>query len=379
MKLTGIVTDGAAAMIGQHNGVATSYIVTCAGKCKLKCWIPKKISSVSVSSIKCKNKKCQTMNMSCLKMEGKSGVFQRGYGKVLPRLYIGNIFDAFNYSILQDYGITHIVSIHEKAEPRFQSINYYIIKVKDSDRANIKKFIPDCLQFIHLCRRGNSANTTHSSNFNEKLIEFVEIPNKTAYTISEKLLALLQNNNLSPNNIITDTEPTNVGCRNGVVVRLQRVYPDCTFSPCKLHVLDLILKHQWIHLFLNVTVGPIFLYEFVKSLHDDWKRFIAIYRNAVNSISPIYDDLPNDEKRRKDYFVAGLSRSTAIVVAYLMVLYQCPFNRCFQFVKSCRPTVKPNSGFIKQLKSLDIAKLKSNVECNPEEFQIFNNKDLKKY
>ncbi|OAF69044.1 hypothetical protein A3Q56_03183 [Intoshia linei] len=83
---------------------------------------------------------------------------------------------------------------------------------------------------------------------------FVEIPNKSAYIISEKILSILKQYKLSPINIVTDTEPTNTGCKNGVIVRLQRVYSDCTYSPS-------------------------------------------------DSNLPFYDDLPKDEERRRDYLL----------------------------------------------------------------------------
>ena len=45
----------------------------------------------------------------------------------------------------------------------------------------------------------------------------------------------------------------------------------------------------------------------------------------------------------------GVSRSTTIVIAYLMYTYKTDFYTAFQKLKSVRPIVKPNEGFMKQL------------------------------
>ena len=47
----------------------------------------------------------------------------------------------------------------------------------------------------------------------------------------------------------------------------------------------------------------------------------------------------------------GISRSATIVIAYLMNTYRTNFDVAFQKLKSVRPVVKPNKGFIRQLES----------------------------
>ena len=47
----------------------------------------------------------------------------------------------------------------------------------------------------------------------------------------------------------------------------------------------------------------------------------------------------------------GISRSATIVIAYLMNTYRTDFNTAFQKLKSVRHVIKPNKGFIRQLKS----------------------------
>lgn len=47
---------------------------------------------------------------------------------------------------------------------------------------------------------------------------------------------------------------------------------------------------------------------------------------------------------------AGVSRSVSVVIAYLMKHYGMSFDEAFKFVKSKRSFVRPNVGFVEQLK-----------------------------
>ena len=50
----------------------------------------------------------------------------------------------------------------------------------------------------------------------------------------------------------------------------------------------------------------------------------------------------------------GVSRSATIVIAYLMYTYKADFYAAFQKLKSVRPIVKPNAGFMKQLQEYQL-------------------------
>lgn len=50
---------------------------------------------------------------------------------------------------------------------------------------------------------------------------------------------------------------------------------------------------------------------------------------------------------------AGISRSSSIVIAYIMYKYKLTLQEAYQYVKSKRAIVEPNSGFMKQLKTLE--------------------------
>eukprot|EP00118_Oscarella_pearsei_P008055 m.40617 g.40617 ORF g.40617 m.40617 type:complete len:74 (+) comp32986_c0_seq3:663-884(+) len=54
---------------------------------------------------------------------------------------------------------------------------------------------------------------------------------------------------------------------------------------------------------------------------------------------------------------AGISRSTAIVCAYIMKAKEMSFDEALDLVKSHRPSAKPNEGFAKQLREITTEKL----------------------
>ena len=49
---------------------------------------------------------------------------------------------------------------------------------------------------------------------------------------------------------------------------------------------------------------------------------------------------------------AGVSRSSSVVIGYLILMRNLEFNEAFDLVKSKRPCIQPNVGFVKQLKQL---------------------------
>ncbi|XP_027034030.2 dual specificity protein phosphatase 19b [Tachysurus fulvidraco] len=62
-----------------------------------------------------------------------------------------------------------------------------------------------------------------------------------------------------------------------------------------------------------------------------------------------------DNARKQDGIVllhcnAGVSRSASVAIAYLMAKNKLPFQDAFHRVKSARPSIQPNAGFLIQLK-----------------------------
>lgn len=58
---------------------------------------------------------------------------------------------------------------------------------------------------------------------------------------------------------------------------------------------------------------------------------------------------------------AGISRSSTIVVAYMMAKYGIEFDEAVQRVRSKRGCICPNTGFESQLKSIGVQTLRSYI------------------
>ncbi len=50
---------------------------------------------------------------------------------------------------------------------------------------------------------------------------------------------------------------------------------------------------------------------------------------------------------------AGISRSTTIIIAYLMKYMNMSYDNAYAYVKDKRIVINPNSGFVKQLRQLE--------------------------
>ncbi|XP_020289127.1 dual specificity protein phosphatase 19 [Pseudomyrmex gracilis] len=50
---------------------------------------------------------------------------------------------------------------------------------------------------------------------------------------------------------------------------------------------------------------------------------------------------------------AGVSRSPAIVIAYLMIVTKLSYDEAYDKVKAARSCIRPNDGFVKQLRSIE--------------------------
>jgi len=61
-------------------------------------------------------------------------------------------------------------------------------------------------------------------------------------------------------------------------------------------------------------------------------------------------------KQNKNVLVhchAGISRSSTIVIMYLMVKYKITMTKAYEYVKSRRSIIRPNNGFCAELNRLD--------------------------
>jgi protein-tyrosine phosphatase len=86
---------------------------------------------------------------------------------------------------------------------------------------------------------------------------------------------------------------------------------------------------------------------------DDMPQQNINVNNTLFRVIDIIDSyLQNGQKVLVNCF-AGVSRSSTIVIAYLMYRYNLLLEEAFQFVKSKRIIIQPNPGFISQLKYLE--------------------------
>lgn len=61
-------------------------------------------------------------------------------------------------------------------------------------------------------------------------------------------------------------------------------------------------------------------------------------------------------KQNKNVLVhchAGISRSSTIIIMYLMVKYKITIEKAYEYVKSKRSIIRPNNGFYNELNRLD--------------------------
>ena len=89
-------------------------------------------------------------------------------------------------------------------------------------------------------------------------------------------------------------------------------------------------------------------------------------QNLIKYFSPTFEFIDRSFKTGGRVLVhchAGISRSSTIVIAYLMYKYGMDFSKAFDITKKARSIVHPNYGFILQLNVLN--------DIKPEERKIF--------
>lgn len=135
---------------------------------------------------------------------------------------------------------------------------------------------------------------------NDKLVEFQQIPNKKSVTISSVLVSIISKFNIQI--IVSDTEPTITGSKAGVIKLIKNNFPQINYEPCRLHLLDLVLRYQVAYYLGDVpSTSPDIPYDFVRYICDNWKEVTESY-SASHTLQPsFFDDLPVNESRRDDY------------------------------------------------------------------------------
>lgn len=139
--------------------------------------------------------------------------------------------------------------------------------------------------------------------YDERLIALRELNNKTAACVSNTILSVLSGSSLTPQVCISDTEPSNTGKKNGVFARLKNEFPCLTYEPCRLHLLDLILKHEMEARFKEFTTSPNLEFHFVRDIYLNWSKYKEKYNTLAVGEMPenYYSLLPKGPEKRSDY------------------------------------------------------------------------------
>lgn len=80
--------------------------------------------------------------------------------KVLPGLYVGGILGTNRQQLLSEKKITHVLSILD-SRIEDKDFTHKFIKASDSVTEDLKRFFPECVDFIHECRCGGGSVYVH--------------------------------------------------------------------------------------------------------------------------------------------------------------------------------------------------------------------------
>jgi len=87
-------------------------------------------------------------------------------------------------------------------------------------------------------------------------------------------------------------------------------------------------------------------------IHDSPDEdMLALLIKIMPHLVQLYRSNPN--MRILFHCYAGVSRSSSVAIAYLMVVYNFPLRRALEMAQTRRPIVKPNPGFIKALQEFE--------------------------
>jgi protein-tyrosine phosphatase len=119
----------------------------------------------------------------------------------------------------------------------------------------------------------------------------------------------------------------------------------------------LFLKRNNIQLIVNVTKDIKIDYDglgfdYIKVIRipiDDIDTETLNQNNALDEALSTMKKYIDENKGVLVHCRAGVSRSASVVLAYLMKYYNIDFNQAFDYLRSKRPIISPNAGFITQL------------------------------
>lgn len=125
-----------------------------------------------------------------------------------------------------------------------------------------------------------------------------------------------------------------------------------------------LLKTHTIRHILSLGVEPFVKYE---GIEYDFVDFLDLpefdISSAIKECLRVIDRCIGDNVLV--HCNAGVSRSATIVIAYLMAREGLTFEESYDKVKSARSCIKPNAGFVRQLRIM--SRLKDTLKSKPDQ------------
>ncbi|CAB4391177.1 unnamed protein product [Rhizophagus irregularis] len=178
-------------------------------------------------------------------------------------------------------------------------------------------------------------NLSGGSNYwetEEKILKFLDQQKKQ---IKDSEQSLKKSNDSS-------NESNEIGDKvidNGIVVIGKAVDNKFIDKAVENEINDKVVDNEIVplrYLKINITDDP------SSNISKHFHECIDFIENAKSTNGRVYV-----------HCLAGISRSTSIVIAYLMNSQKIHYNQAFNLVKEKRPNVKPNQGFVEQLRKFE--------------------------
>eukprot|EP01084_Bolivina_argentea_P256649 432167_1 len=85
-----------------------------------------------------------------------------------------------------------------------------------------------------------------------------------------------------------------------------------------------------------------------------WETIEKYFNEGINFINnALNTSNKNNNNRVLCHCISGVSRSSTIIIAYLMKIYKMSYIKAYQYTEKRRQIIEPNPGFVQQLKSFE--------------------------
>ncbi|XP_011870470.1 PREDICTED: dual specificity protein phosphatase 19 [Vollenhovia emeryi] len=168
--------------------------------------------------------------------------------------------------------------------------------------------------------------------------------------------------------VITDPLGNKYEVEHGQVKKLEKSLPFVVDEKPDLHVADIIpglylssqdpavcndilKKYEIRHI---LSIGVDISEKYVDIQYHTCDLLDLPESNILPSIKKCVDIIRTSLKENiLVHCNAGVSRSASIVIAYLMIVMKLSYDEAYDTVKRARSCIKPNDGFVKQLRSIE--------------------------